>query len=126
MPNVNLDLQFSTGTLIRLHRQKQGMTQTELAEALGIDQSVLSRYEADQRRPQQRVLQRIASALGVKREDLLPTWQREGVAKHEPPLSPNRIVKTWAELIVGRDHGDQVRIYKQVKKLLDAEKGDRP
>lgn len=126
MPNVNLDLQFSTGSLIRLFRQKLGLTQAELAERIGVYQTTLCRYENDQRRPQQRVLQRIARALGVQREDLLPTWQREGVAKHESPLSPNRIVRTWAELIVGRDHGDQVRIYKQVKKLLDAEKGDRP
>ena len=123
MPNVNLDLQFSTGNLIRLYRQKHGLTQAELAEAVGIGQTALSRYENDQRRPQRRTLQRIAKTLGVRYDELLPTWTREGVARHESRLSPNWIVKTWATLIVGRDYPDQVRIYKQVKKLLDAEKG---
>ena len=46
-------------------RRARGLTQGELAEAAGVTQAALSRYENDQREPDELVLAGLAKALGV-------------------------------------------------------------
>jgi len=56
-------------------RRACGLTQEELAEAAGVTQAALSRYESDLREPDADVLRRIADALGVT-ESLLRSMGR--------------------------------------------------
>lgn len=46
-------------------RINKGMTQKQLADALGIGQSLVARWETGGRVPKMQTLQRIAAALGV-------------------------------------------------------------
>ena len=46
-------------------REKSGMTQTDLAEKVGVSKSVISAYEKGIRKPSHKVLQLIAEAFGV-------------------------------------------------------------
>ncbi|AXO32610.1 ImmA/IrrE family metallo-endopeptidase [Micromonospora sp. B006] len=46
-------------------RRARGLTQGELAQAAGVTQAALSRYENDQREPDAAVLEKLAKALGV-------------------------------------------------------------
>lgn len=46
-------------------RIDKGMTQKQLADALGIGQSLVARWETGGRVPKMQTLQRIAAALGV-------------------------------------------------------------
>lgn len=52
-------------------RKQQGLTQVELAERIGIIQSLISEYERDKLRLNAHMLARFALALGVSADELL-------------------------------------------------------
>jgi len=56
------------------HRQKRGLRQTDLAEALGILQCDLSLYETEQRRPSVPMYRKFSECLDVPIDDLLRTY----------------------------------------------------
>lgn len=60
------------GRQIKSTRQDKGLSQEELARAIGATKSAVSRYEAGKREPSYDQLQAIATALGVPLADLLP------------------------------------------------------
>lgn len=62
------------GKRIKAARQKAGMSQEELAQAIGSTKSAVSRYEAGKRQPSYDQLQRIAAALGVPVQELIADW----------------------------------------------------
>jgi transcriptional regulator with XRE-family HTH domain len=53
------------GDLVRDHREKQGLTQEQLAEALGFGQSMVSQIEAGTKVPKARYLGPLADLLGI-------------------------------------------------------------
>jgi Zn-dependent peptidase ImmA (M78 family)/transcriptional regulator with XRE-family HTH domain len=53
------------GEVLETARRAKGMTQAELAEAAGVTQAALSRYEHDLRAPEPEVLEQLAAALGI-------------------------------------------------------------
>ena len=55
----------SVGGVLLTARLAHGLTQEELASAVGITQAALSRYENAMREPEPDVLARLAAALGV-------------------------------------------------------------
>lgn len=57
---------------IRIFRKHRGLTQSALAAEVGIDQSYLSELETGVKVPSVKTLQRLARALGVDMELLLP------------------------------------------------------
>ena len=52
-------------------RIDKGMTQKQLADALGTGQSLVARWETGGRVPKMQTLQRIAAALGVEWTELI-------------------------------------------------------
>jgi transcriptional regulator with XRE-family HTH domain len=56
---------------IRNFRKKAGITQTALAEAVGVNQSMIAHYESGFKMPSVAVLARIAKELKVKIDDLI-------------------------------------------------------
>jgi Zn-dependent peptidase ImmA (M78 family)/transcriptional regulator with XRE-family HTH domain len=63
------------GEVLETARRARGLSQHDLADAVGITQAALSRYEHDLRAPDQDVLGRLAEALGVT-PDLLTHGER--------------------------------------------------
>lgn len=51
-------------------RREKGWTQTELAEASGINRVTIARYETGKQSPTLRLLEKLAEALGVSISDL--------------------------------------------------------
>lgn len=95
------------GNRIKTARQKKGMSQEELAQAIGATKAAVSRYEAGKRRPSYDQLQRIAAALGTSISNLLPPdnyWEDENgvghtepqVVEHEGPLQRAEVVERSA------------------------------
>ena len=71
------------GTNIKAVRLRRGMSQQELADAIGVTKSTISKYEKGQREPKYNVLRGIAAALGVDWTDLVPADEQcEIITKH--------------------------------------------
>lgn len=69
---------MTTGQRIKAARQQAGLTQTELADKLGIPFQSISQWERDTRKPKQETLLKIAKALGVHLRDLSDdSWLKE-------------------------------------------------
>lgn len=64
-------------TMLRGYRVRAGLTQEQVAQALGKSQSFVSDYERGQRRLDLVELDTIATVLGVKVESLVARWSRE-------------------------------------------------
>lgn len=64
---------MTTGQRIKEARRKAGLTQTELANKLGIPFQSISQWERDIRNPKVETLRRIAAALEVPISDLVGT-----------------------------------------------------
>lgn len=62
---------MSIGDRIAAQREALGLSQTELAKAVGISQPAIAYYENDERDPKASVLQKIAEVLGVSISYLL-------------------------------------------------------
>ena len=67
------------GTKIKELRETSGMTQTELAEKVGVSKSVISAYEKGIRNPSNKVLELIADTFGVS----LISFFEKGHWEHE-------------------------------------------
>lgn len=57
---------------IRAFRKLKGFTQTELADLLGVSIAIVGTIERGTRRPDPRILKRIAEALGIDQDELVP------------------------------------------------------
>jgi Zn-dependent peptidase ImmA (M78 family)/DNA-binding XRE family transcriptional regulator len=68
----------SFGEVLETARRAKGWTQAELAEALGVKQAAISRYEHDMREPSAEALADIAKALGVTEGFLIRATAVEG------------------------------------------------
>ena len=76
--------------VVRVLRSIRGWNQTALAQASGIDKSLISRYEAGKQAPSRRNLERIATAVGTPLalvEPMIPVVRRirDAVEGRLPP-----------------------------------------
>lgn len=106
----------SVGIQIREQRRKKKITQTELAEMVGLATITIRQYESGKREPRLRELQKIAAALDVSINTL---------------LGGPKTFDTWADFDAAREKiletacGDQVTILhavdpkKTVSRLMD-------
>lgn len=88
---------MTTGQLIRIARKNAGMTQSELAQKLNIPFQSVSQWERDLRNPKYETLQRIAAALGVEWEELVP------VNMHGNVIAAHVIEKAGLKLVSKKD-----------------------
>lgn len=86
------DLAIAFGRQIAGERKKAGLSQTALAERLGITLKSVSRYETAQREPTVTMARAIARALGVPLSDML-LWAedraRSGMESGAEPGQPS-------------------------------------
>lgn len=62
----NLEFEFQIITALIDARSKKNLTQKELAQKIGVDQSALARFENGRTNPTLSFLQKITSGLGLK------------------------------------------------------------
>ena len=74
------------GKIIKKERKKKGLTQTELAEAVGVSQAAIAKYEAGVNEPSFEMVSNIAKVLGFNPFSIsmmaLTTEKNELLAKH--------------------------------------------
>jgi len=93
------------GSRIRTSRKAAGLTQSELAEAIGVEPESVNRIENGKLNPARETLQKVAAALGVKLASLLDDDSPVQVAK--PSLTPAR--RRLLRVVDGLDD-DQIEV----------------
>ena len=68
---------MTTGEKIALARKRNGLTQQELAQLLGVSLQAVSQHERGVRNPTIKVLKRYAEALNVSLADLIDLSERD-------------------------------------------------
>lgn len=86
------------GERIRALRERAKMTQAALADAVGVRQPTMWRYEKDQMAPGSDVLDRIAAALGTTSRELLRGPQAPTPEPQTTPDLPPRLL-AFLELV---------------------------
>ena len=66
-------------TLIKNAREKKGLKTRELAHLMGIDQALISKFEAGTRKPTKEQVAKIASLLDIDYETLMVAWLKEKI-----------------------------------------------
>lgn len=118
--NRGCTLLETLGSRIKDLRLKQGMTQKQLAEKIGIREATLSRYENDKRDTQWEILGRIAEHLNTS-SDYLLGLSDDFIPKHLINNS-GTLSKEHLELILQYERLSQenkVRIKERIETLLE-------
>ncbi len=85
---------------IQTARRARGLTQPEVAEAAGVSQVAISRYENGERTPDADVLDRLAAALGVTSELLRSAGRMRGAMAVDAHMRRRKTAKPtiWRQL----------------------------
>ncbi|MDN5344587.1 MAG: repressor LexA [Clostridia bacterium] len=62
---------MSFAARLKFYREKKGLSQQELADALGVSRSAVTKYEAGERFPDEAILLKIANVLGCSLDSLM-------------------------------------------------------
>lgn len=90
---MDTDIKGYVASRIKYYRKTMGLTQKELGEKIGVKHNTVSSYESGKNEPEQNMLFKIASALGISVNDLFPPTERpdrvlDVSAPVLPPSSP--------------------------------------
>ena len=99
------------GTRLREERDRSSLTQEELAKRLGIARTTIANIERGRQSVSIPVLYRLASALGVSPEILLPKSVGIGVAEDGSAYSENLVLSdrqnTWVQKILQESRNEE-------------------
>nr|WP_271751937.1 helix-turn-helix domain-containing protein [Cohnella sp. JJ-181] len=106
---------------MKLARQEKHMTQNEVAGALGVDFTTISKYENNRSQPDNEILRELASIYEVTLD-----WLLTGVDKEQPSAEPNRFVIQGAEEALTEDEAvylqEQLEMYRLLQEKRKREK----
>lgn len=97
LPPLNLGKETFGQRLAKLRKAK-GYTQVELAQKMGLIQTLISEYERDQLRPYHEIIIRFALALEVSTDELLGVKPIKNNGSSKPSLKIQRRVKKIEDL----------------------------
>jgi len=108
------------GTHIARLRNASGLTQTQLAKAVGVSHAVISLYEQGQGAPSAPALAKIAQALGVSPEVLLGT--KKGRPVNEMDKNTRTLWRRFQklQLLAERDQRTVIRLLTSLVKIQKA------
>ena len=64
-------------TLLKVAREKKGLKTREVAQLLGIDQALISKFESGSRKPTKEQVIKLASLLEIDLETIMIAWFKE-------------------------------------------------
>ena len=111
------------GKRIKEERSKKKMSQKELADKIGVQNSTLSQYEHGKSEPNQEILFKIASALGINVSDLIPSDLRIGDNELEQALKMAKnfgleeitLLKSLIEKALSLNESERERFFDNIK-----------
>ncbi len=123
MDNLN-----TFGKRLKYIRKTKGLTQRELANAIGLDQSAISHFERDKKKPDMDTLKTIADMLNISIDFLLTrtndpvTYSRNQTdlikkVNNNPYITAEELTKNYRFIIDGRE-ATQAEIEEAIKYIL--------
>lgn len=91
------------GKLVREHRQRLGLRQDQLGEAIGLSRTSITNIEQGRQKVLLHQVFLLADSLQVTPEALLPEWQIADIAPHIEQKLPKHLTgleKDWVRRIV--------------------------
>ncbi|XJZ26000.1 helix-turn-helix domain-containing protein [Bacillota bacterium Lsc_1132] len=101
------------GNKLKELRRKKKLTQADLAEALGLDQSTISYYERGKKAPEIQTLEKLAAFFNVSIGDLWVSGQymdpiiAERMKTTSPTITPNELKEKYKLVVDGREATDE-------------------
>lgn len=108
----NEQAEFAFGAVIRKYRNKNEMSQPELAELMGVSRNTITNWENDRARPEVETIRVLCSMLGIPLYELFGLPNSSQLTSHEKvvfgqyrKLSPvgQRIVDRMIESVMGEE-----------------------
>jgi transcriptional regulator with XRE-family HTH domain len=114
------------GRLVAI-RKERGMTQVQLAEAIGAKQPAISYYESNSGHPAAPVLAQLADALDVTTDELLGLQARKRSLRSTKPSVPPDLQRLWKQFQVVKDlsQRDQRTVIRLIRALAYQSKDKR-
>ncbi|MFC3799695.1 helix-turn-helix domain-containing protein [Cohnella sp. GCM10012308] len=101
------------GKRLKLARQEKHMTQNDVAGALGVDFTTISKYENNRSQPDNEILRELASIYEVSLD-----WLLTGIDKEQPSADPNRFVIQGVEQTLTEEEAGHLREQLEMYRLL--------
>ena len=103
-------MDMTIGKRIALLRKEKGLTQEELANAMGVSPQAVSKWENDQTCPDISALPKLARFLGVTVDELLEGKQELAPVRLLPPAERKDLKDMMLRVIVDSADGDRGRV----------------
>ena len=87
---------MSFGAKLREYREYRGLTQEQLAKAIGVAKSTIAGYENGNRTPDVSKIKKLAAALGITGDDLLETNRKEKASPYSEEAK--QLAETYMQL----------------------------
>jgi Fic family protein len=106
--------------LIKNGREKKGMLVREVAQELGIDQALVSKFESGTRKPTREQVIKLSQVLGINRDELLVAWLKEKILYEigDDDLALRAMVAAEAEINYRRSKTAKMSLPKGFKSIL--------
>lgn len=101
------------GKRLKQARQEKHLTQNQVAGALGVDFTTISKYENNRSQPDNEILRELASIYEVSLD-----WLLTGTYKEQPPAEPNRFVNRGVETVLTEAEADYLQDSLEMFRLL--------
>ena len=103
-------MDMTIGKRIALLRKEKGMTQEDLANAMGVSPQAVSKWENDQTCPDISALPKLSKLLGVTVDELLEGKQELPAVRVLPPAERKDMKDMLLRITVDSADGDRVRV----------------
>lgn len=103
-------MDMTIGKRIALLRKEKGMTQEDLANAMGVSPQAVSKWENDQTCPDISALPKLSKLLGVTVDELLEGKQELPAVRVLPPAERKDMQDMLLRITVDSADGDKVRV----------------
>ncbi len=107
-------------SLIKTARERKGLMIREVAQALGIDQALVSKYESGNRKPTREQVIKLASVLDLDVNELLVAWMKEKILYEigDDDLALKALLAAEAEIKYKVEKTVKVSVPKKLKTVL--------
>lgn len=109
-------LSLYVGDKIKTFRKERGMTQTDLAEKLGVSKQTISRYEKGTRKPDQDVLFLLSDIFNVSIDDFFPPTNKQLGSKKESNIENE--INLFIKYFTSMSEQQRKNFFKELKNHL--------